>query len=107
MIHAVYHRKYHRLAVSGHANSGEKGHDLVCAAVSGLVLTAAANVESFVTQGNARSEVIQLNEGAAEISCIPVHKMKNVATLIMDTICTGFEVLQSLYPEYISFEAMD
>lgn len=103
MIQVTYHRNYHRLTVQGHAHSGEKGHDLVCAAVSGLVLTAAENVNSLVTQGAARNPVIKLKDGDAEIAMTPSNKMKNVATLMMDTICTGFEVYQKLYPENIEF----
>ena len=107
MIEVTYHRKHHRLTVKGHAHSGEKGHDLVCAAVSGLVLTAAENVSSFVTQGNARNPVIRVQEGNAEISMSPKSNMRNVATLMLDTICTGFQVYQNLYPENVRLEVFE
>lgn len=107
MIHVTYHRKHHRITVTGHALSGEKGHDLVCAAASALTLTAAANVAGFVNQGNGRDQVLKLNEGDAEISCVPVHRMKNVATLIMDTIATGYELLQAHYPENLEYQCFE
>lgn len=106
MIEVTYHRTYHRITVKGHAQCGEQGHDLVCAAVSGLVLTAAENVASFVAQGNARDPVVKLQEGDAEITMTPSRKMKSVATLMLDTICTGFQVYESLYPENIRFEVL-
>lgn len=104
MITVVYHRSYNRVTVSGHAHSDEKGRDLVCAAVSALAYTLAANVDSLVSQGNAREPVIELREGWAQIQCNPKHNMKAVATLVFDTVCTGFEVLAMRYPEYVCFQ---
>ena len=105
MITIVYHRTYNRVTVSGHAGSGEKGRDLICAGVSALVYTLASNVDSLVTQGNAREPVIELREGWAEISCKPKTNMKAVATLLFDSVCSGFELMAARYPEYVTFEA--
>ena len=106
MIHITYHRNHYRITAKGHAQSGEVGHDLVCASVSALVLTAAANVATLATNGTARSPVLKIQEGDAEIACSPVHKMKSVVMLIFDTVCTGFELLQTYYPENISYEVL-
>ena len=106
MITATYHRKYNRVTVTGHAHSGESGHDLVCASVSALVLTLAANVASLVTQESASKHIVLVKEGDAEISCVPHHRMKSVVTLIFDTVCTGFELLQTLYPENICYQVL-
>lgn len=106
MITATYHRTYHRLTVTGHAYSGESGHDLVCASASALVLTLAANVGSLVTQGAAGKHIVSVKEGDAEIACTPNHKMRSVVTLIFDTVCTGLELLQTLYPENICYQIM-
>lgn len=106
MIQVVYHREHHRLTAIGHAHSGESGHDLVCASVTALVLTMAANVASLVTQGSAGKHIVRVQEGDAEISCVPHHKMKAVVTLIYDTVCTGFELLQTLYPENITYQVL-
>ena len=106
MITATYHRSYNRLTVTGHAHSGEEGHDLVCASVSALVLALAGNVGSLITQGNASDHIVVVKSGNAEIACKPRHKMRSVVTLIFDTVCTGFEILQTLYPEYISYQVL-
>lgn len=106
MIQVTYHRTHNRLTATGHAGSGVSGHDLVCASVSALVLTLAANVASLVTQGSAGKHVVQVKEGDAEISCVPSHKMRAVVTLIFDTVCAGFELLQTLYPENIEYHVM-
>lgn len=106
MITVTYHRKHHKLTVTGHACSGVSGHDLVCASVSALVYTAAANVAELVTQGSAKNQVLKLSEGDAQISCVPVHRMRSVVTLILDSICTGFELLETYYPENVRYEVL-
>ena len=44
MIQAVYDRNENKIAIKGHAYSGEPGHDLICASASMLVYTLAAAV---------------------------------------------------------------
>lgn len=104
MIEITYHRRHHRLTATGHAGSDRPGHDLVCAGVSALVLTMASNVASLVTQDNVRRHVLRVKEGDAWVSCVPAPKMQEVVTLIFDTVCSGFELLQTLYPEYIRYQ---
>ena len=104
MIQAIYYRNYNRLTVTGHANSAEPGHDLVCASASMLAYTLAANVANMADAGQVRQPIIENNEGNAEISCNPKHNLKNTVTLVFDSICVGFELLAHDYPEYISYE---
>jgi uncharacterized protein YsxB (DUF464 family) len=106
MVEITYHRKYNRLTAQGHAYSGEEGHDLVCAAVSALMLTMAGNVGSLTKLGNAREPIIRLTKGDAEVSCKPIRKMGNIVTLMFDTVCTGIQMLADQYPEYISYKVM-
>lgn len=106
MISIVYHRNRHRVTVEGHAYSGEAGRDLVCSAVSALTYTLAASVTNMF--GNDRKKIrevqTKLDSGKAEISCNPVHGFGSVATLMFDTVCTGFDLLQLEYPQYIKYE---
>ena len=106
MITAVYHRKYNRLTVEGHARSAEAGKDLVCASASMLACTLAANVDGLANNGQVKKPVIKLEEGNAEISCVPKTRYGSVITLIFDTICIGFELLQEKYPEYITYKIL-
>ena len=106
MVEITYHRKYNRLTAQGHAYSGEEGHDLICAAVSALMLTMAGNVGSLAELGNAREPIIRLEKGDAEVSCKPIRKMRKVVTLMFDTVGTGFQLLADQYPEYISYKVM-
>ena len=104
MIKVIYNRSYHRLTVEGHAQSGEPGHDLVCAAASALAYTMAANVAHMADNGQAREPVMKLNPGEAEVWCKPVARFKSTVTLIFDSVCVGFELLAHQYPENISYE---
>ena len=104
MIEVVYDRKKTRLAVRGHANSGEVGHDLVCAGASTLVYTLAGNVAQLSTdRKRIRRPILDINEGNTTIACTPVHGNQAVVTLIFDSICAGFDVLQQKYPDNIHY----
>ena len=106
MIRIVYHRKYHRVTVEGHARSGELGRDLVCSAVSALTYTLATSVTNLFKDDRKKMREVKTNleRGKAEISCNPVQGFSAVVTLVFDTICTGYDILAVDYPEYISFE---
>lgn len=104
MIKVVYHRLYNRLTVGGHAGSGPEGHDLVCASASALALTLAGNVAYMKTQDAVYDEIIKLDEGSAEIQCTPYRRYKDSVAQIFRSICVGFELLATKYPENISYE---
>ena len=104
MINIVYHRKYHKLTVKGHAYSGESGRDLICAACSALAYTLAENVSNMESGGQTRNITINLNPGDAEISCYPNSRFNSIVTMIFDAICAGFELLAANYPENITYK---
>lgn len=104
MINIMYLRDKHRVTVEGHANSGEAGHDLVCAAVSSLVYTIAAFVQNMSSAGQIKSKSIKLKSGDARVGCTPKLKYRAGAVIVFDAICGGFELLARQYPEYIKYE---
>ena len=103
MIQVTYYRQYNRVTVEGHAGSGPEGHDLVCAAVSTLAMTLAANVSFMRAQDCVHSEILKLDEGNAEIQCTPYRRYKDSVEQIYRSICVGFELLSTKYPENISY----
>ena len=104
MIQVVYYRAYNRLTVNGHAYSDAPGHDLVCAGVSALVYTLAANVVSMEANGNVRDVTVKLEPGDAEISCRVKNKYKAIVECIFEAVIVGFEILADSNPQYISYE---
>lgn len=79
------------VTLEGHACSDVYGKDLVCAAVSALALTLAANVE------NLEGAEILLEPGNSRISCSPD------AAGMFDCICKGFQLLAEKFPEHVYF----
>jgi len=107
MIEVTYDRKRWILKVKGHAQSGEAGHDLVCAAASILVYTLAGNVAQMsADKKRIRRPKIDIKEGDTTIACAPVHGMQAVTTMIFDAICAGYDVLQQKYPENIKYKVL-
>lgn len=104
MIKVVYYRSYHRLTVDGHANSGEPGHDLVCAGASTLAYALAANVGNMEANRQVVDACVKLEPGRAEISCKPMNKYKAIVERIFEAVCVGFEMLAQSHPQYISYE---
>lgn len=104
MIHVVYNRPHHRLTVVGHAGSAPHGEDLVCAAVSGLVLALGANVHRLQELGVVRDVVNLQEDGGAEIACKCKKKHEATVALIFDVICLGLSELAEDYPEFITME---
>ena len=103
MIHVTYYRQYNRVTVEGHAGAGPEGHDLVCAGVSALALTLAGNVSYMEAQEAVRNVIIKLDDGNAEIECSPYRRYKDSVEQVFRSICVGFELLATKYPDNISY----
>ena len=106
MMTVTYHRDYHRLTMDGHAQSGEVGHDLVCASASILAYTLAQFVRNMKEAGQVYYPTIELTEGHALIACNPPNRIKNSVKIAFDTVCAGFELLARDYPDNISYQIM-
>ena len=79
------------VSLEGHAGSDVYGRDLVCAAVSALVLTLAANVEGM------EGAEIFLEAGNSQVQC------GLEAAEVFDCVCKGFALLAKKYPDYVCF----
>lgn len=103
MIEVTYYREHNRLTVTGHARSDEYGKDLICAAVSALALTMAANVGNMASKGYVNEPVTKLEEGNAEISCKARTRYRDSVRQVFMSVCVGFEILADQWPQYISY----
>ena len=106
MIKAVYYREKHRLTLVGHAESGEAGHDLVCASASILAYTLAAFVSGMADSGQLRARCVKLTPGDARIGCRVDSAHDAAVTLAFDSICAGFGLLARDYPDFVKFEIL-
>jgi uncharacterized protein YsxB (DUF464 family) len=103
MIKVIYYRDHNRLTVEGHAKSDEYGKDLICAAVSTLTLTMAANVGNLAAKDYVTAYTVRLDPGDAEISCSPRTRYRDSVKQVFMSVCAGFEVLTNQYPDYIQY----
>lgn len=103
MIDITYYRNYNRVTVKGHAGTAPEGQDLVCAAVSAITGTLAANMEQLAQEGAVRAPCIRLDKGDAEIGGTPRHGYKSLVQMVVRTLCVGYELLAQKYPEAVSY----
>lgn len=103
MIQVEYFRKKNRVKITGHAFSGEEGHDLVCAGVSALAYTLAANVGNMEDHGQAKNVKIELEKGCGIIRCEAISGCEEMVQRIFEAVCVGFELLCLNFPGNISY----
>ena len=91
------------LDLSGHACSVSSGVDPVCAAVSMLVYTLAAETENLEGEKLLRRKPhIILESGGAHISALPTLRGLSSAVQVFNMAMTGFELLARAYPQSIN-----
>lgn len=103
MITATYYRKLHKVTIKGHAKTAEKGRDLLCASVSVLAYTLAANAMELRDMGATRHITTRLDEGDTEISVVPKSRHAAVTELVLSSVCVGLELLASQHPNNITY----
>ncbi len=81
------------LKIKGHANSGPYGHDLVCAATSGIVLGGINNL-----QGKYNLEQDE-NNGVLELTSL--DKVSSHDSVVLETIIKQLEMISEAYPKNI------
>lgn len=106
MIRIYYARNRRVVTVQGHAETGEAGRDLLCAGVTALTRTLAANAARLEELGVVSGAEIVLKPGDARIHCPAVGKYEAVTTMIYDAVCIGFDLLAQKYPEHISYQVV-
>ncbi len=89
------------IALSGHAECGEYGQDIVCSAVSALTLNMANSVEAF-TEDPFSGEVEEETGAFAFRFTGPVSRESRV---LMDSLVLGLKDIRESYgKEYISIQ---
>lgn len=98
-IYKTRRQKYAGFDVSGHAGYSEAGSDIVCAAVSALVITAINSIEKFTEDETSCVS----DEESGSISFRFVHPPSHDAGLLLDSMILGLEEIEdsSEHEEYI------
>lgn len=84
-----------KITVSGHAGFAERGRDIVCAAVSALVQTAAYGLRRHC---GARARVKDVSDGDYTLD---VAGGNAAAQAVLETTVSGLEALARSYPDHV------
>lgn len=106
MIYAEFKRtdkQYNKLTLSGHAESGPYGHDLVCAAVSALTIGTANNL-SRIASIEPEVEANEEEGGFLEIVLPDVEDETHhqTAQILFENLYLSLLDIQEEYGEFIS-----
>lgn len=91
------------LSMEGHAGAAPKGQDIVCAAATMLMYTAAQAALDMGSRGELQtSPSVKLDDGSAGVAFRPKEEAIEKGRLVLDVIRRGLEVLGKRYPENVA-----
>lgn len=94
-----------KLDIVGHAEHGEKGEDIVCAAVSTLFYTLAEAL--YEVRSMMEEDIIFSDEdGNGHIECKPKSEYEANVSLIYWTIMKGFDLVARNYEKNVKIEVV-
>lgn len=103
MVNIEFDYNEGHVTVSGHAQSAPHGRDLVCAAVSALIYTLAANVEQMEAAGLLDSCTLDIRPGDSRICWQPAPYARQMVQARTEAVILGFSCLATAYPAFIKF----
>lgn len=83
------------ITVKGHAGMAEEGHDIVCAAVSGILLGGMRALDES-------NFSFKETSGLGSIICRTLPSLRDA--VVLETIATQLECVAVSYPKYVSLE---
>ncbi|MBR6769997.1 MAG: ribosomal-processing cysteine protease Prp [Lachnospiraceae bacterium] len=93
--------EYKGFSLSGHAGFASKGKDIVCAAISMLVINTINSMEELSKE---KMETIA-NEKAGRITCRFKEQLSEGGSLLMDSMMLGLTYVEQQYgKKYLSVE---
>lgn len=108
MIKVVYSSQKDRLIfqMTGHAETAEKGKDLVCASASILAYTLAQTVlKNYKKAYYLKKPVVDLKEGNAVIMCkVQDGWQRGDTEIAFKTIIEGVRLLEANYPNAVQLK---
>lgn len=100
MTRICYDRAGLCLSMEGHAQAGPEGGDLVCAALSMLMMTLERRMQE---RAEAALPVVSRGPGRFMIRCAPEPDAERLCRESFDTVAAGMNVLAENRPECVSF----
>ena len=94
MIEVTYSNN--RISIKGHADSEVKGKDLVCAAVSSLIISVTNSLTGF-NKNEIRSK-------SGEVTINSKHKISKEDQIRLEVLLNGLKLIAKKYPKYIKIK---
>lgn len=106
MVKITWYPKYNQLTIEGHAGAAPAGEDLVCAGVSAIWHTLAANAMAWKDMDYLMDLRMQEIEGYCQMSYVPRSRWKNLLAAICGGVVLGLEWMAREYPEFVEFKRL-
>ena len=100
MTRILYEPAALRLSMRGHAAAGPKGSDLVCAALSMLMMTLERRMQE---RAEKRRPISRREPGRFLIACAPEEGEERLCRESFDTVAAGLALLAENRSENVSF----
>ena len=100
MTKIVFRPKHFDIKITGHAQHGKVGEDIVCSAVSILFYTLAESITESRNMLKAEP-IIENDDGNGHIQCVPKPEYEANVSLIYWTILNGFNLLANEYKKNV------
>ncbi len=105
MIKIKFNPKTYALDITGHAKHGEKGEDIVCAAISTLFYTLAESLYECKHM-MAKDIVFSDEDGNGHIRCKPKAEYEANVSLVFWTILKGFDLVARNYEKNVNLHVV-
>lgn len=105
MINITFNPNTFTLDITGHAEHGKKGEDIVCAAISTLFYSLGESL--YATRYMMAEDVIFDDEdGNGHITCKPKEEYEANVSLIFWTILNGFQLVARNYKKNVNLKVV-
>lgn len=104
MINIKFNPKSFTLDITGHAEHGKKGEDIVCSAISTLFYTLAQSL--YESADMLEDLSFSDKDGNGHLSCKPKAEYEANVSLIYWTILNGFQLVADNYEKNVKFEVV-
>lgn len=106
MIDITVNASEYDVKVTGHAGSGDFGHDLVCASVSILMYTLAQCI-SDKKDYLVKSPKLKLIDGDGHIRCKPKERYQPCFDAMYWQTCNGLKMLSDNYSRFVKLHVIE
>ena len=101
MIDINFNPNTFTLDITGHAEHGKKGEDIVCSAISTLFYTLAESL--YQSKDMLQEDMVFSDEdGNGHLSCVPKAEYEANVSLIYWTILNGFDLVAKNYKKNVN-----